>query len=331
MASSASPIWRSMLSLRPLVEGNSCWFVGNGESISIWKDPWIPSISTFKPISPCPHDCHIQLVSDLFLPNTKEWNVPLLQSLFSDLEVQAIVRIRLPQTDQLDRLIWTKTPTGMFTPKSFYRVLSDLEPSTSIASIVSSFPWKQFWKLDQCSPRVKMFIWRILSGAIAVRSSIGRFIKDVPIECPLCHSTVETVDHLFAQCDVTKSLFLISPLGYRSSSDVISILEMLKEWWGFGIDGFRLGIHILWSLWKARNAVVFHQKPIDLNSILCKAINLVSDFSYAAPTVPNTTDYNTFDEPAVRVTWLPPVFPSLKINVDAATNDKGVSCAAVAR
>ncbi|KAL5770483.1 hypothetical protein ACOSP7_014637 [Xanthoceras sorbifolium] len=45
-------IWRSILCGRDVLRLGSHWRMGNGSSISVYKDPWIPRPSLFTVISP---------------------------------------------------------------------------------------------------------------------------------------------------------------------------------------------------------------------------------------------------------------------------------------
>jgi hypothetical protein len=62
------------------------WRVGNGEKINIWQDPWIPSSLNRKIITPRGTLVYTK-VSDLIDPITKQWDVDVLQSLLSPVDV----------------------------------------------------------------------------------------------------------------------------------------------------------------------------------------------------------------------------------------------------
>lgn len=41
-----------------------------------------------------------------------------------------------------------------------------------------------------------MFMWRMLQEGLALATGIGRFVKDINLECRLCNNALETTDHL---------------------------------------------------------------------------------------------------------------------------------------
>ncbi|XP_042942843.1 uncharacterized protein LOC122277025 [Carya illinoinensis] len=47
-----SYMWRSLLAAQGLVKAGSVWRVGNGKSIAIWIDNWLPNAAGFKVSSP---------------------------------------------------------------------------------------------------------------------------------------------------------------------------------------------------------------------------------------------------------------------------------------
>lgn len=47
-----SHLWHNILNAKEVVICGSRWRIDNEESVKIWKDNWIPTISDFKPISP---------------------------------------------------------------------------------------------------------------------------------------------------------------------------------------------------------------------------------------------------------------------------------------
>jgi hypothetical protein len=57
--------WRSIWNLKKLLKKGLIWRVGDGESIQVWHDPWLPVPSTFKiktPVNTISRDAY---VSDL--------------------------------------------------------------------------------------------------------------------------------------------------------------------------------------------------------------------------------------------------------------------------
>ena len=44
--------WRSIIAARQVIDRGSRWCIGNGVSVSIWKDRWIPKLESFKATSP---------------------------------------------------------------------------------------------------------------------------------------------------------------------------------------------------------------------------------------------------------------------------------------
>ena len=87
----ASPIWKEIEKTKPLIAKGACYLVGNGASINVWVDPWIPWLVRFKPT---PKDDSIQqnplMVSNLISTKDHCWNLPILNELFNSKSVEAI-------------------------------------------------------------------------------------------------------------------------------------------------------------------------------------------------------------------------------------------------
>lgn len=73
--------WRSILAERPLLEKGTRWRVGNGTKIKIWKDKWIPRLSSFKIHSLVRGLENKAIVNELIDPDTKQWKV-LINEIF---------------------------------------------------------------------------------------------------------------------------------------------------------------------------------------------------------------------------------------------------------
>ncbi|XP_010251367.1 PREDICTED: uncharacterized protein LOC104593313 [Nelumbo nucifera] len=115
VGSSSSPFWKGLCRTRNLLQRDCCKRVGNGLTIKIWGDPWLPDLEGFILQRPTEeiHD-GVSYVADLFTQSGL-WNMRLISSI-SPLDVQqAITRIGLPKyTSQEDEWIWTYERDGNF-------------------------------------------------------------------------------------------------------------------------------------------------------------------------------------------------------------------------
>lgn len=122
VGSHPSYAWRSLCNSRHLLAVGLRWRVGNGHSIKIWEDRWIPCPTSFKiqsPVSILPHNAK---VSELIDASTRWWNIPLIQSIFTEEEVECICGLPFSLGGYLDKLIWTSTPSDVFTVCSAYHL-----------------------------------------------------------------------------------------------------------------------------------------------------------------------------------------------------------------
>ncbi|OVA19682.1 Reverse transcriptase zinc-binding domain [Macleaya cordata] len=140
-------------------------------------------------------------------------NIPLLQTIFSPAEVDAICLIRLSRDATVDRIIWTKTNHGLFSTQSSYSCILAQQPSTSRSA--PDFPWKKFWTIPQISPRIHMFMWRLISNGLPLKSNIGRFLPQFDKICVICGEEDEELNHLFLKCRTIREFWFLSPIGLR--------------------------------------------------------------------------------------------------------------------
>lgn len=199
--------WDSILKVRDMLRRGACWSVGTGNCINLLSDPWIPNLPRYKPIS-TPNQQSITKVRELISEDGKAWDIDRLRNSFSDLEVEAITSIHIPQSYCEDRLVWTYIPTGIFTAKSVYKLLQSDMGSTS--SLSNNMHWKSFWKTKGLSPRVLHFIWRLVSGALALKENIARLVREADTTCPFCKSSTETT------CTFSLSVTFQEGCGYKA-------------------------------------------------------------------------------------------------------------------
>ena len=129
------------------------WREGNGQSIRVWEDKWLPHSSTYKVISPRVLLPSISRVCDLIDVENNCWNGDLLKQVFLPFEAEVISGIPLSTRLLEDRQVWVETTNGLFFVRSVYKVVMDLEAngnevSCSDSSRLLSFLDKKLWKIN---------------------------------------------------------------------------------------------------------------------------------------------------------------------------------------
>ena len=115
--------WKSSLKGRNVLMEDLRWRVGDGESINVWEDSWLPS--EFLPFVSSQPAAGLEnmRVRELIKSGTNEWKLVLLQQLFCARDISMIESIPLCSWKVDDTLFWPFTPSGSYTVKSGYRFL----------------------------------------------------------------------------------------------------------------------------------------------------------------------------------------------------------------
>ncbi|KAK9288973.1 hypothetical protein L1049_017444 [Liquidambar formosana] len=113
-------LWKGILKCKDLVIKGTCFVVGDGLSIDLWKDPWIPNLQGFRPRLRGERRMDVNLVSDLILPLTNQWNIDKVSTLFEPADVPKILRIHFASSGRPGLLMWMATNSGEFSIQSAY-------------------------------------------------------------------------------------------------------------------------------------------------------------------------------------------------------------------
>ena len=114
-------VWRSLLAALPILRSGYCWRVGNGFSISVLGDKWIPNHPTNK-VHPINELVDEMAVSELINLEVHVWRSDVIMSLFHRKDTDAITKIPLSRRVVLDSISWLHNKNGKFTVKSAYKV-----------------------------------------------------------------------------------------------------------------------------------------------------------------------------------------------------------------
>ncbi|XP_031112120.1 uncharacterized protein LOC116016097 [Ipomoea triloba] len=141
-SSNPSFIWNSLSSTKEIIRQHSRWRIGNGNSINIWRDRWLPDSSNPKISTPYFSFMEIFDVSSLFIDQSLKWDVDIIQNIFNHRYATLITNIPLPLINSEDKLIWMREDRGQFMVKSCYRALLGEK------NVVNRKDWATIWKCN---------------------------------------------------------------------------------------------------------------------------------------------------------------------------------------
>jgi ribonuclease HI len=308
--------WRSILKGCQLMKEGLVWRVGNGESIAIWNDPWIPRGTTRRPSTPRGQSI-LTTVSDLINPVTEQWDEDLLRDHFSVEDVQDILMIPI-RPEMQDEIAWHYEKKGVLSVKSAYQLGVSLrdEGLSRNASSSSSTPsqsqtWKSIWN-QKLPGRVLIFLWRFTHNSLPTKLNIKRKKVELDTRCPVCWRLDEDGGHIFLRCKAVKQVWraldcedlrlsLCECANARQVTDLILSLPLEKR---------STVIILLWNWWTARNKANAGEKLLSADEVCSKVRKHLAEFC--------PKEEHVQEAQAVEDKWELPDANFIKVNVDAA-------------
>ena len=209
--------WRSIVSARSLVRKGLIKRVGTDSSISVWNDPWLPTTRP-RPANKNQHNLYLDLTVDSLIDSTsRTWNSQAIRALVEPRDAKLIESLPLSRTQRTDRDGWHFTKNGKYTVKSGYQVeqiyLDRARPPLLIGPTVDAL--KAFcWKI-QCPPKLKHFLWQLVTGCITVKKNLqGRGIQG-DICCARCGAKEESINHVFFECPPAIQVWALSKIPWN--------------------------------------------------------------------------------------------------------------------
>ncbi|KAL6199573.1 hypothetical protein ACLB2K_029357 [Fragaria x ananassa] len=212
--------------------------VGNGSSIKIWADPWLPLPHNFRPFSTPMEGTETWRVCDLMDEEAMEWVEHVVIELFTEEEAAMTLRIPLSVRRVHDKLAWHFDKHDMYRVKSGYHVARTTDCIAWSASSSDNTGrarrkyWSKVWKA-QVPPKVRGFIWRLCRDIVPTRAALHRKFHVSDMTCVFCNKGVETGLHLFRDCLVACIFWKHNPLHLKSQSFLDATIA---EWIGVVMD-----------------------------------------------------------------------------------------------
>lgn len=232
----------------------------------IWKDSWISLNSQTNPFGPI-HESALDLrVSDLLTDNL-QWNKDRIEKLLPDFSKQ-IQSLRPSKEGAEDIFVWLPLDSWIYSKKSGYNSKAQttaflgpqataIQPSPDL-----EFNWiKDIWS-SKTAPKLKLFLWSCIQGALPLGSELQRRGMNSTVLCPRCKKE-ETAMHVFFQCSFAKEVWrlipLKSPVHIADEAEFKALVVKSRENICLPPIGIRAPVlsWICWSLWLARNKLIF--------------------------------------------------------------------------
>jgi hypothetical protein len=227
--------WRSIWKLRQVLLYGCRWSIGNGQHIKVMGEPWLRAEDGRWITSPQTQGVYNLTIQQLMIPNSKQWNVEKLNSLFLKEEVKKILAVPLLHMVEEDKLIWSEERDGSYSVRSGYSTLMKEKGRTTI--LREGEEWGSLWKI-QAPPKVKHLLWRICKECLLIRSRL----RTRYVQCPHCLSEPEDEWHIFFDCDNIKEAWTtlrLHQLIQQRRNNLYDINALLfdicrnenKQWW----------------------------------------------------------------------------------------------------
>ncbi|XP_060965512.1 uncharacterized protein LOC133034440 [Cannabis sativa] len=307
-------VWRSIWEAQSLVRAGVRWSVGNGSSINVLNEPWLPDHQ--QPVVISSHPALQQAkVCNIMSMDSSSWDEDILKDLFEERDQRLIRQIPLNINHTSDSLCWFNEPNGMYSVRSAYTLQQKLKGLGN--DVAASDFWKSLWAL-KLPPKIKNLMWRAGSNCLPTLAQLAS--KHVPVStlCPLCEEMDETISHVLLTCRVVTKVWERVGIG----TTVTAAGGMFLDWCvsiftHLSAEKQGLAAALCWAVWGARNDVVWQGKSFNFSSIVASAKSYLDQWKHAQKTQieslwSDLQDYDGMER------WIKPQINSIKINVDAA-------------
>lgn len=314
--------WRSILFGRKLLSEGLQRVIGNGKSTSVWIDKWLFDGHRRRPMnSQIMIDIKLK-VNQLIDPISQNWNLNMLRDLFPWKDIQIILKLH-PLLDREDSYCWALTSNGLYSVKSGYELISrkvhhslfcEAETNPSLNPLFVSV-----WKM-KTAPKIKVFLWKALRGAIAVEDRLRTRGIQIEDGCLMCQEANESINHILFQCPLARQVWALSLLqspgnGFGNSiftnmDHVIQTMQNQER-----LQHLRnVSPWIMWFIWKNMNKLLFEGNGSLVQNIVEKAYEECNQWNVAQSNGVSSLE----SVQTVSKKWLPPKTSEVKCNIGFA-------------
>lgn len=141
------------------------------------------------------------------------------------------------------------------------------------------------WKM-KTAPKIKHFLWRMLSNALAVGAILNHRGIITDPQCWRCCESEETVEHLFFQCFCAQAIWRGIDIPYPIIGDNVSSFEekftaIIECHNNVSLSPLRrqMSLWTLWRIWKSQNLLVYQRRSSVWHEDLGKALTEAKEWT----------------------------------------------------
>nr|GFA15771.1 RNA-directed DNA polymerase, eukaryota, reverse transcriptase zinc-binding domain protein [Tanacetum cinerariifolium] len=165
-----------------------------------------------------------------------------------------------------DRWVWTLESSGEFSVASLRKVIDEKR----LSSVCSKTRWVKYVPI-----KVNVLAWKIKMDVLPKRLNISRRGVDIhSISCPICDGGVETSEHLFFRCNLTRQIARKISLWWNVNYEDVNSYDEWSTWMvSLRLEAksklmFECVFYVMWwNIWIYRNKLLFEDK-VPLKAII---------------------------------------------------------------
>ncbi|KAI9165826.1 hypothetical protein LWI28_021207 [Acer negundo] len=164
-------MWNNLIWGKGLLDAGVRYRVGDGKSIKITKEKWIPRPNTFKIYSLPKLDGNAKV--NQLISSFGGWDIHIIKGNFFKKETNQILKILIVGINRCDSQLWHYNEDGQYSVKSGYWLGHSLENIMGPSNTTPQTSWwNTFWNV-KIPTKVKMFIWKVYQDWIPTKINIG--------------------------------------------------------------------------------------------------------------------------------------------------------------
>ncbi|GKV13708.1 hypothetical protein SLEP1_g24695 [Rubroshorea leprosula] len=317
LGTNPSMVWRGVMVGLGVLKKGSCWKIGNGDSVCLWRDPWVPDSGVLSSII---EDRNIKYarVSSLMDHTKFQWDLTKLQQLFPSDTMEKISNIPLSNRCAHDRLICRHTINGRFVVKSVYRFAWDAIYGSSFNEYNELMKpvWSAIWHMDTV-PKIKHFLWKFIWEILPTRLALQHRRVDCASNCCICDQAEESNYHLFFTCHWSKQVWAGSYLFFALNNirSEAYLDDFLNSFLALNKEQKERVAVTLWCIWSNRNSCLFQTRCSKLVFTVRWISKCIREYTAPAET---GTQIRQLENRILPNVWQPAQGDIIKLNIDAA-------------